>query len=118
MLQPPFWFLQLLVSRRQPTPIWAQKLSEDGTKLVGEMKELLRNDAPWEKQLVEGPFVLRRNGYFYMFYSGNGCCGAGCNYALGVARAKQLLGWEPKIDRHEGLKRTLAYFQKKIATAT
>jgi beta-xylosidase len=82
-------------SRRQPTPIWAQKLSEDGTKLVGEMKELLRNDAPWEKQLVEGPFVLRRNGYFYMFYSGNGCCGAGCNYALGVARAKQLLGpWE------------------------
>ncbi len=33
-----------------------------------------------------------------------------------ITRAKQLLGWEPKIDRHEGLKRTLAYFQKKIAT--
>ena len=26
-----------------------------------------------------------------------------------------LLGWEPKIDRHEGLKRTLAYFQQKVA---
>jgi dTDP-glucose 4,6-dehydratase len=31
-----------------------------------------------------------------------------------ITRARQLLGWEPRIDRHEGLKRTLAYFQKKI----
>jgi dTDP-glucose 4,6-dehydratase len=32
-----------------------------------------------------------------------------------ITRAKQLLGWEPKVDRHEGLKRTLAYFQKQVA---
>ena len=32
-----------------------------------------------------------------------------------ISRARRLLNWEPKIDRHEGLKRTLAYFQKKIA---
>jgi dTDP-glucose 4,6-dehydratase len=32
-----------------------------------------------------------------------------------ISRARRLLGWEPKIDRHEGLKRTLAYFQKKVA---
>lgn len=32
-----------------------------------------------------------------------------------ISRARQLLGWEPKIDRHEGLKRTMAYFQKKVA---
>jgi beta-xylosidase len=82
-------------SRNQPTPIWAQELSEDGTRLVGEMKELFRNDAPWEKNLVEGPFVRKHGEYFYCFYSGNGCCGAGCNYALGVARASSLLGpWE------------------------
>jgi dTDP-glucose 4,6-dehydratase len=31
-----------------------------------------------------------------------------------ISRAKRLLNWEPTIDRHEGLKRTLAYFQKKI----
>ena len=29
-------------------------------------------------------------------------------------RAKELLGWEAKVERHEGLKRTLAYFQKRI----
>jgi dTDP-glucose 4,6-dehydratase len=32
-----------------------------------------------------------------------------------ITRARQLLGWEPRIDRHEGLKRTLAYFQSKVA---
>ena len=82
-------------SRNRPTPLWIQKLSDDGTKLVGEMKEIMRNDAVWERNLVEGPFVLRRKDWYYMFYSGNGCCGRGCNYALGVARAKNLLGpWE------------------------
>jgi xylan 1,4-beta-xylosidase len=82
-------------SRKLPTPLWMQKLSEDGTKLVGERKEILRNDTKWEGALIEGPFVQERNGYFYLFYSGAGCCGRGCNYALGVARATNLLGpWE------------------------
>jgi dTDP-glucose 4,6-dehydratase len=31
-----------------------------------------------------------------------------------ITRARKLLGWEPKIDRHEGLTRTLEYFQKKV----
>ncbi|GIW79067.1 MAG: epimerase [Gemmatales bacterium] len=31
-----------------------------------------------------------------------------------ITRARQLLGWEPKVDRHEGLRRTLNYFQQKI----
>src|SRR4051812_37581148 len=55
-------------SRRLPTILWAQPLSEDGCKLIGEPKEILRNDAPWEGAVVEGPFVLRRDGWFYLFY--------------------------------------------------
>jgi dTDP-glucose 4,6-dehydratase len=31
-----------------------------------------------------------------------------------IGRARQLLGWEPKIDRHEGLKRTLAFFRAQL----
>jgi dTDP-glucose 4,6-dehydratase len=31
-----------------------------------------------------------------------------------ITRAKTLLGWEPKVDRAEGLKITLEYFQKKV----
>lgn len=80
-------------SREQPTPLWAQKLSEDGTKLVGGKKELFRNEKQtWEGGVVEGAFVLRRGDWFYLFYSGNSCCGRRCNYALGVARSRKLLG--------------------------
>jgi beta-xylosidase len=82
-------------SRKRPTPIWIQRLREDGIALVGERREILRNDVPWEGAVVEGPFVVRRGGYYYVFYSGAACCGRGCNYALGVARAKDMLGpWE------------------------
>jgi xylan 1,4-beta-xylosidase len=79
----------------RPTSIFAQRLSEDATKLVGRRREILRNDAPWERHVTEGSYILRRGEWFYHFYSGNACCGRGCDYALGVARARRLLGpWE------------------------
>ena len=82
-------------SRKKPTPLWAQPLSEDGTKLIGEPREILRNEAPWEAHLIEGPFIQKRNDWFYMFYSADACCGRRCNYKLGVARSRALLGpWE------------------------
>ena len=82
-------------SQKRPTPIWAQRLAPSGTALVGSRHELVRNDAPWEAHLVEGPFILRHGEWFYMFYSADACCGRKCNYKLGVARARTLLGpWE------------------------
>jgi beta-xylosidase len=82
-------------SQRKPCVLWAQRLDDSGTKLLGQPKELFRNDTPWEGAVIEGPFIVRRGEYFYLFYSGNGCCGLNCNYALGVARSKSLLGpWE------------------------
>lgn len=81
--------------RQQPTWIYAQELDESGTKLLGKPTKLFRNTEAWEGGVVEGSFVVRRDGWFYMFYSGNACCGNQCNYALGVARSKTLLGkWE------------------------
>jgi len=82
-------------SRKLPTPLWAQPLSDDGVRLVGEKTEILRNEAPWEAHLVEGPYILRRGDWFYLFYSADACCGRRCNYKLGVARSRRLLGpWE------------------------
>ncbi|WP_245326247.1 glycoside hydrolase family 43 protein [Hymenobacter wooponensis] len=82
-------------SVNQPTPIWAQRLNEEHTALLGEKKELFRNTVPWEGNLVEGVSMIKRNEYFYAFYAGNGCCGHNCTYGIGVARAKSLLGpWE------------------------
>lgn len=81
--------------RGQPTWIYAAELDENGTKLKGKPKKLFRNTEPWERHVVEGSFIVRRNGWFYHFYSGNACCGRACDYALGVARARKLLGpWE------------------------
>ncbi|MEY2408143.1 MAG: xylan 1,4-beta-xylosidase [Verrucomicrobiota bacterium] len=79
-------------SRRLPTILWTQRLDDDGTHVVGQPREILRNDQPWEGAVVEGPFLLRRGDYFYLFYAGNGCCGRNCAYAVGVARSKTLLG--------------------------
>ena len=82
-------------SRKLPTPLWAQPLSADGTSLTGQPTEILRNEAPWEGHLIEGPFILRRDSWFYLFYSAGACCGRTCDYRLGVARSRNILGpWE------------------------
>ncbi|MGZ8544321.1 MAG: glycoside hydrolase family 43 protein, partial [Flavisolibacter sp.] len=94
-------------SVNKPTSIWAMEMDEARTKLMGEKKELFRNDAGWEGNLVEGVSMVKQGDYFYAFYAGAGCCGAGCTYATGIARSKNLLGpWE-KYDKnpilsHEG----------------
>ena len=80
-------------SIRKPTIIWGQPLSADLLHLTGAKFELIRNDpATWEGGVVEGPYILRRQGRFYLFYAGNACCGESCNYAEGVARADHLTG--------------------------
>jgi dTDP-glucose 4,6-dehydratase len=35
-----------------------------------------------------------------------------------ISRARQVLGWEPKIDRADGLRRTLAYFRQAVGVGT
>ena len=35
-----------------------------------------------------------------------------------ITRARQLLNWEPKVNRADGLRRTLAYFQRKVAAGS
>jgi beta-xylosidase len=82
-------------SIKRPTPIWAMEMNEARTRLVGDKKELFRNDTSWESNLVEGVSMIRHGCYFYAFYAGAGCCGRACSYRIGVARAENLLGpWE------------------------
>lgn len=91
-------------SQGEPTPMWAQEITEDRTELVGEQYELFRNDAPWEGHLVEGVSIFQKDDYFYATYSAGACCDKQCNYKTGVARSKKLLGpWE-KYDQNPVLK--------------
>jgi dTDP-glucose 4,6-dehydratase len=34
-----------------------------------------------------------------------------------ITKAKTILGWEPRVSRQEGLRRTLQYFKKKLSRA-
>jgi arabinan endo-1,5-alpha-L-arabinosidase len=42
--------------------------------------------------LVEGSWVIRHGGYYYLFYSGDNCCGPKANYAVMVARSRSATG--------------------------
>jgi len=82
-------------SVNQPTPIRMAEMNEERTKLVGAPVELFRNDQGWEANLVEGVSIMQANGYYYAFYSASSCCGSGCQYEQGVARARNIAGpWE------------------------
>jgi arabinan endo-1,5-alpha-L-arabinosidase len=42
--------------------------------------------------LIEGSWVIRHGGYYYLFYSGDNCCGPKANYAVMVARSRSATG--------------------------
>jgi len=72
------------------TPILAQRLSEDGCALVGEPVTIIANDLDWEGHLVEGPFVWRQDGRYFLFYAANDFTDPA--YGIGVAVADRPLG--------------------------
>jgi hypothetical protein len=72
------------------TPIFAQPLSADGSRLTGERTVLLTNDMEWEGHLIEGPWLTRQDGLHYLFYAGNDF--STTDYGVGVAAAERALG--------------------------
>jgi xylan 1,4-beta-xylosidase len=77
-----------------PSSIWVQGLTADGLALTGSPRKIMvgRRDN-WEGGLVEGPRIIRRHGWLYLFYSGGNCCApTTCKYALGVARSRSIYG--------------------------
>src|SRR5947209_501837 len=42
--------------------------------------------------LIEGSWMIRHGGYYYLFYSGDNCCGPKANYAVMVARSRSATG--------------------------
>lgn len=81
------------------TPVWARRLADDGESLVGEPVRVLINDQDWEGHLIEGPFVTRQKGRYWLFYAGNDF--ASPAYGIGVAVADHPLG--PYVKQPEPL---------------
>ena len=67
------------------TWIYIQQLAPDGLSLVGEATQLIKQDLPWEGNLVEAPTLWKQDGRYFLFYSANSY---GDNrYAIGYASA-------------------------------
>lgn len=74
----------------QPTPIIMQETTPDGLALIGQPREILRNDQHWEGPLVEAPSLIRHHGWYYLLYSGNGYNSD--YYAVAAARSRNIWG--------------------------
>lgn len=75
------------------TWLYRAPLTPDGTALAGEPVRMVKQDLPWEGQLVEAPTLVERDGTFVLLYSANSYGGA--EYAIGYATAPSLDGpWE------------------------
>jgi GH43 family beta-xylosidase len=72
------------------TPILAQRLSEDGESFLGTPTTILANDLEWEGHLVEGPFLWKQDGRYWLFYAANDFTDPA--YGIGVAVADHPLG--------------------------
>lgn len=72
--------------------IRAQRMSDPLTP-TGEAAVVIRPTEAWEKisgHVTEGPFLLKRDGVYYLMYSGTGADSP--NYGIGYATAKSPLG--------------------------
>ena len=84
------------------TPIRAQCIADDGRSLLADGKVVLCNDLDWEGHLIEGPFVSRQEGRYWLFYAGNDFSTP--SYGIGVAVADHPLG--PYTKQGEALLRS------------
>lgn len=73
-----------------PTIIYSQELSSDGLSTAGAPKELIRATQKWEKDLVEGPSMVRQGDEWLLFYSANDWDTN--DYAIGAATCDSITG--------------------------
>ena len=80
-------------------PIRVQELAPDRLSFLpgSEPREILYPDPRYPyTSLIEGAWVTYRNGTYYLYYSGDRCCGPKPRYAVMVARASSAFGpFEP-----------------------
>ena len=86
------WLLYKLEpnSTNPHTRIFLRRLNPDGLSFADIPTEVLENDATtWEQGVVEAPWLIKRDGMYYLFYSGSPFDNG---YRTGVARASVITG--------------------------
>jgi arabinan endo-1,5-alpha-L-arabinosidase len=79
-------------------PIKVRELAADrvsfapGSAAIDLVPVIAGEDAANYQRLVEGAWVTRHGEHYYLFYSGDNCCGEKAHYAVMVARARSATG--------------------------
>ncbi|QNL50549.1 family 43 glycosylhydrolase [Olivibacter sp. SDN3] len=76
-------------------PIKVQEMNDDWSDFkdgsVAKTVMMPRQEDQYD-QLIEGAWVDYHEGFYYLYYSGDNCCGPQANYAVLVARSKDPFG--------------------------
>jgi len=86
-------------------PLRAQELAADRVRLApGSSPVMLVGVDPGERygRLVEGAWVVYREPWYVLFYSGDNCCGDEAHYAVLVARSRAATGPFTRLAAAEG----------------
>lgn len=79
-------------------PIKVRELTADGLRFKDgaptvDLVDVVKTDDPRNyRRLVEGAWVVKRGGWYYLFFSGDNCCGKNAHYAALVARSRSATG--------------------------
>lgn len=77
--------------------LFAQQIDLRTFDVLGAPVPLIAPDRDFERRVTEGPTVFKEGPWWYLVYSGGGCCKPPCGYVQAVARSTDLLG--PYIKR-------------------
>jgi arabinan endo-1,5-alpha-L-arabinosidase len=93
-------------------PIKVQELSRDWLSFApGSSPRKLVTPNPVKDAfpvLVEGAWVIRHGGYYYLFYSGDNCCGPKALYDVMVARSRSATGPFETLEQATGKPHSIA----------
>lgn len=96
-------------------PIKVQELSEDRMSFAPGSEPI---DLVWPNpkkgafpRLVEASWVIQHDGYFYLFYSGDNCCGPDAEYGVMVARSESATGPFETLEQAKGVPHSLMLFK-------
>jgi arabinan endo-1,5-alpha-L-arabinosidase len=62
-------------------------------------------------RLVEAAWVIRHDDFFYLFYSGDNCCGPDAEYGVMVARSRSATGPFETLEQAKGVPHSLMLFK-------
>jgi arabinan endo-1,5-alpha-L-arabinosidase len=96
-------------------PIRVQELGPDGMAFApgSEPIELIRPNGKKGAfpRLVEASWVIRHGDFYYLFYSGDNCCGPHAEYGVMVARSRSPTGPFETLEKARGVPHSLMLYK-------